>query len=140
MNLRKRFCSFASLDYGSATRVASAREKQVASFFRLNGRQRSDARNDTPSAVAKTHVQVRNSNFAARLTLSDFRIPNACTPFRQPDRHRSKRCRLSASPPALAVCAIGDYSLQSDQPLMKHVVIEVIPAKNAPGQGKSGDQ
>jgi hypothetical protein len=38
------------------------------------------------------------------------------------------------------LCAIGDYSLQSDQPLMKHVVIEVTPAKNAPGQGKSGDQ
>jgi hypothetical protein len=27
------------------------------------------------------------------------------------------------------LCAIGDYSLQSDQPLMKHVVIEVTPAK-----------
>jgi hypothetical protein len=37
------------------------------------------------------------------------------------------------------LCAIGDYSLQSDQPLMKHVVIEVTPAKNVPGQGKSGD-
>src|ERR1700736_2921803 len=27
------------------------------------------------------------------------------------------------------LCAIGDYSLQSDQPLMKHVVVEVTPAK-----------
>jgi hypothetical protein len=27
------------------------------------------------------------------------------------------------------LCAIGDYSLQSNQPLMKHVVIEVTPAK-----------
>jgi anaerobic selenocysteine-containing dehydrogenase len=27
------------------------------------------------------------------------------------------------------LCAIGDRSLQSDQPLMKHVVVEVTPAK-----------
>jgi hypothetical protein len=33
-----------------------------------------------------------------------------------------------------------DYSLQSDQPLMKNVVIGVTPARNVPGQGKSGDQ
>jgi hypothetical protein len=25
----------------------------------------------------------------------------------------------------LVLCAVGDYSLQSDQPLMKHVVIEI---------------
>jgi hypothetical protein len=26
------------------------------------------------------------------------------------------------------LCPIGDYSAQSDQPLMKHVVVEVTPA------------
>jgi molybdopterin-dependent oxidoreductase alpha subunit len=31
------------------------------------------------------------------------------------------------------LCAIGDYSLQSDQPLMKHVVVEVTPASTRAG-------
>ncbi len=26
------------------------------------------------------------------------------------------------------LCPIGDYSLQSDQPLMKHLVVEVTPS------------
>ncbi|GAA5165193.1 FdhF/YdeP family oxidoreductase [Amycolatopsis dongchuanensis] len=29
------------------------------------------------------------------------------------------------------LCALGDYSSQSDQPLMKHVVVEVVPAGSA---------
>jgi hypothetical protein len=31
------------------------------------------------------------------------------------------------------LCAIGDYSLQSDQPLMKHVVVEVTPTMTRSG-------
>jgi molybdopterin-dependent oxidoreductase alpha subunit len=31
------------------------------------------------------------------------------------------------------LCAMGDYSLQSDQPLMKHVVVEVTPATTRSG-------
>jgi hypothetical protein len=52
----KKHLQLCEPDYGSATRVACAREKQVASFFRLNGRQRSDARNDTPSKSASAPV------------------------------------------------------------------------------------
>ena len=29
------------------------------------------------------------------------------------------------------LCPIGDYSPQSDQPLMKHVVVEIIPSRTA---------
>jgi hypothetical protein len=29
------------------------------------------------------------------------------------------------------LCALGDYSKQSDQPLMKHVVVSVTPAASA---------
>jgi hypothetical protein len=27
------------------------------------------------------------------------------------------------------LCPIGDYSVQSDQPLMKHLVVEIKPSK-----------
>ena len=30
------------------------------------------------------------------------------------------------------LCAIGDYSAQSDQPLMKHVIVEITPAVTGP--------
>ena len=29
------------------------------------------------------------------------------------------------------LCALGDYSAQSDQPLMKHLVVEIAPAASA---------
>jgi hypothetical protein len=29
------------------------------------------------------------------------------------------------------LCPIGDYSAQSDQPLMKHVIVEINPSKTA---------
>ena len=29
------------------------------------------------------------------------------------------------------LCPVGDYSAQSDQPLMKHVIVEIKPSKTA---------
>jgi anaerobic selenocysteine-containing dehydrogenase len=48
--------------------------------------------------------------------------------------------RQSGVPPAQiralgVLCGIGDYSLQSDQPLMKHVVVDVTPASTRAGGG-----
>jgi hypothetical protein len=40
-------------------------------------------------------------------------------------------CVVGYMPELNVLCPIGDYSAQSDQPLMKHVVVEVTPAQFA---------
>lgn len=40
-------------------------------------------------------------------------------------------CVVGYMPELNVLCPIGDYSAQSDQPLMKHVVVEVAPAASA---------
>jgi len=34
-----------------------------------------------------------------------------------------------------ALCPIGDYSAQNDQPLMKHVIVEIKPANVPSSRG-----
>ena len=38
-------------------------------------------------------------------------------------------CAMGYMPELNALCPIGDYSAQSDQPLMKHVAVEITPSK-----------
>jgi hypothetical protein len=38
-------------------------------------------------------------------------------------------CAMSYMPELNVLCPIGDYSAQSDQPLMKHAVVEIRPPK-----------
>ena len=38
-------------------------------------------------------------------------------------------CAIGYMPELNVLCPIGDYSAQSDQPLMKHVVVEITPSK-----------
>jgi molybdopterin-dependent oxidoreductase alpha subunit len=38
-------------------------------------------------------------------------------------------CAIGYKPELNVLCPIGDYSAQSDQPLMKHVVVEITPSK-----------
>jgi hypothetical protein len=38
-------------------------------------------------------------------------------------------CAMGYMPELNALCPIGDYSAQSDQPLMKHVVVEIKPSE-----------
>ena len=38
-------------------------------------------------------------------------------------------CAMGYMPELNVLCPIGDYSAQSDQPLMKHVVVEIKPSK-----------
>jgi molybdopterin-dependent oxidoreductase alpha subunit len=45
-------------------------------------------------------------------------------------------CVIGYMPELNVLCAIGDYSTQSDQPLMKHVVVEVTPAKSVGPAGE----
>jgi hypothetical protein len=40
-------------------------------------------------------------------------------------------CAMGYMPELNALCPIGDYSVQSDQPLMKHVLVEITPSKTA---------
>jgi hypothetical protein len=40
--------------------------------------------------------------------------------------HIPRGCAAGYMPELNVLCPIGDYSVQSDQPLMKHLVIEVI--------------
>ena len=40
-------------------------------------------------------------------------------------------CAMGYMPELNALCPIGDYSAQSDQPLMKHVLVEITPSKTA---------
>ncbi len=37
-------------------------------------------------------------------------------------------CTMGYMPELNVLCPIGDYSIQSDQPLMKHVVVEIKPS------------
>jgi hypothetical protein len=37
-------------------------------------------------------------------------------------------CAMGYMPEMNALCPIGDYSAQSDQPLMKHVIVEIRPS------------
>src|SRR5262249_9068006 len=46
-------------------------------------------------------------------------------------------CAMGYMPELNAVCPIGDYSAQSDQPLMKHVLVEITPSKTAAASGKA---
>ncbi len=47
-------------------------------------------------------------------------------------------CVIGYMPELNILCPIGDYSPQSDQPLMKHVIVEVTAAKSAiPAKEKS---
>ena len=41
-------------------------------------------------------------------------------------------CAMGYMPELNVLCPIGDYSAQSDQPLMKHVVVEIKPSEAAP--------
>jgi molybdopterin-dependent oxidoreductase alpha subunit len=41
-------------------------------------------------------------------------------------------CAMGYMPELNVLCPIGDYSVQSDQPLMKHIVVEIKPSKAAP--------
>jgi hypothetical protein len=34
-------------------------------------------------------------------------------------------CAMGYMPELNALCPIGDYSVQSDQPLMKHIIVEI---------------
>jgi hypothetical protein len=43
----------------------------------------------------------------------------------------NRRVRQPLMPELNVLCPIGDYSAQSDQPLMKHVVVEIKPSKTA---------
>src|SRR5262249_58764729 len=47
-------------------------------------------------------------------------------------------CLIGYMPELNVLCSIGDYSAQSDQPLMKHVVVEVVASGPvaAGGQGR----
>jgi hypothetical protein len=38
-------------------------------------------------------------------------------------------CAMGYMPELNVLCPIGDYSAQSDQPLMKHVVVEIKPSE-----------
>ncbi|MGA8657392.1 MAG: hypothetical protein WB586_14700 [Chthoniobacterales bacterium] len=40
-------------------------------------------------------------------------------------------CTMGYMPELNLLCPIGDYSVQSDQPLMKHVIVEIRPSKTA---------
>jgi len=40
-------------------------------------------------------------------------------------------CAMGYMPELNALCSIGDYSVQSDQPLMKHVLVEITRSKTA---------
>src|SRR6516164_2025152 len=48
-------------------------------------------------------------------------------PYRLP-----RGCAMGYMPELNVLCPIGDYSAQSDQPLMKHVVVEIKPSNAAP--------
>jgi molybdopterin-dependent oxidoreductase alpha subunit len=41
-------------------------------------------------------------------------------------------CAVGYMPELNVLCPIGDFSAQSDQPLMKHVIVEVTPSRSAP--------
>jgi len=41
-------------------------------------------------------------------------------------------CAMGYMPELNVLCPIGDYSAQSDQPLMKHLVVEITPSKQRP--------
>jgi hypothetical protein len=43
----------------------------------------------------------------------------------------NRRVRQPLIPELKVLCPIGDYSAQSDQPLTKHVVVEIRPSKTA---------
>ena len=40
-------------------------------------------------------------------------------------------CAMGYMPELNVLCSIGDYSTQSDQPLMKHAVVEIKPSEAA---------
>jgi hypothetical protein len=40
-----------------------------------------------------------------------------------------RRSAMGYMPELNVLCPIGDYSLQSDQPLMKHLVVEITPSE-----------
>jgi anaerobic selenocysteine-containing dehydrogenase len=44
-------------------------------------------------------------------------------------------CAMGYMPELNVLCPIGDYSAQSDQPLMKHVAVEIKPSKAAAARG-----
>jgi hypothetical protein len=49
--------------------------------------------------------------------------------FRAIPYHLPRGCAMGYMPELNVLCPIGDYSAQSDQPLMKHVVVKISPSK-----------
>ncbi|HMF38133.1 MAG TPA: hypothetical protein VKF17_15920 [Isosphaeraceae bacterium] len=47
----------------------------------------------------------------------------------------SRASAIDCMPELNVLCPIGDYSPQSDQPLMKHVVVEITPSRAPSREG-----